>query len=34
MEAVFDFIRVALPWIAVGLLLAVFFAMSAKKKKK
>ena len=34
MEAVFDFIRAALPWIAVGLLLAVFFARSAKKKKK
>lgn len=34
MEAVFDFLRAALPWIAVGLLLAVFFARSAGKKKK
>ena len=34
MEAVFDFVHAALPWIAVGLLLAVFFARSAGKKKK
>ena len=34
MEPVFDFLRAALPWIAVGLLLAVFSARSAKKKKK
>lgn len=34
MEEVFDFLRVALPWIAVGLLLAVFFARGARKKKK
>ena len=34
MENVIDFIRAALPWIAVGLLLAVFFARSAGKKKK
>ena len=34
MENVIDFIRTALPWIAVGLLLAVFFARSAGKKKK
>ena len=34
MEAVFDFLRAALPWIAIGLLLAVFFARSAGKKKK
>ena len=34
MEDVFDFIRAALPWIAVGLLLAVFSARSAGKKKK
>lgn len=34
MDAVFDFLRAALPWIAVGLLLAVFFARSAGKKKK
>lgn len=33
MEAVFDFLRAALPWIAVGLLLAVFAARSARKKK-
>ena len=33
MEAVFDFLRAALPWIAVGLLLAVFFARNARKKK-
>ena len=34
METVFDFLRAALPWIAIGLLLAVFFARSAGKKKK
>ena len=34
MEAIFDFLRAALPWIAVGLLLAVLFARSARKKKK
>lgn len=34
MENVFDFLRAALPWIAVGLLLAVFFARSARKKKE
>ena len=33
MEAVYDFLRAALPWIAMGLLLAVFFARSAKRKK-
>ena len=33
MEAVYDFLRAALPWVAMGLLLAVFFARSAKKKK-
>ena len=32
MEDVFDFLRTALPWIAVGLLLALFFARSARKK--
>lgn len=31
MKDVFDFLRAALPWIAVGLLLAVFFAKSAGK---
>lgn len=34
MENVFDFLRAALPWIAIGLLLAVFFARSTGKKKK
>ena len=34
MEAVFDFLRAALPWIVVGLLLAVFIARGAKKTKK
>ena len=33
MEDVFDFLRAALPWIAMGLLLAVFSARSARKKK-
>ena len=33
MEAVYDFLRAALPWVAIGLLLAVFFARSAKRKK-
>ena len=33
-ENVFGFLRAALPWIAVGLLLAVFFARSARKKKE
>lgn len=33
MEAVYDFLRAALPWVAMGLLLAVFSARSAKKKK-
>jgi uncharacterized membrane protein len=34
MGEVFDFLRAALPWIAVGLLLAVLFAIGARKKKK
>ena len=34
METVFDFIRAALPWIVMGLLLAVFAARSAGRKKK
>ena len=34
MEAVFDFLRAALPWIVMGLLLAVFAARSAGRKKK
>ena len=33
METVFDFLRAALPWVAIGLLLAVFAVRSAKKKK-
>lgn len=34
MENVFDFLRAALPWIAVGLLFAVLFARGAGKKKE
>ena len=34
MEAAFDFLRAALPWIIMGLLLAVYFARCAGKKKK
>ena len=34
MDAVFDFLRAALPWIAVGLLLAMLFARGAKEKIK
>ena len=34
METVFDFLRAALPWIIMGLLLAVYFARCAGKKKK
>ena len=34
MEDVFDFLRAALPWVAMGLLLAVLFARSAGKEKK
>ena len=34
MGGIFDFLRAALPWIAIGLLLAVLFARSAGKKKK
>ena len=34
MEAIIDFIRAALPWIIMGLLLAVYFARCAGKKKK
>ena len=32
MENVFDFLRAAMPWIVIGLLLAVFFARKGKKK--
>ena len=34
MENVFDFLRAALPWIAVGLLLAVLIASGTSKKEK
>ena len=34
MNAVFDFLRAALPWIAIGLLLAVFAVRNAGRKKK
>lgn len=33
METVYDFLHAAMPWVAMGLLLAVFAAKSAKKKK-
>lgn len=32
MENVMDFVRAASPWIAIGLLLAIFFARSAGNK--
>ena len=32
MENVFNFIRAALPWIVMGLLLAVYFARRAEKE--
>lgn len=34
MENILDFIKAALPWIAMGLLLAIFSAKSAAKKRK
>ena len=34
MENIFDFIMAALPWIAMGLLLAIFCARSASGKRK
>ena len=34
MEVIIDFIRAALPWISMGLLLAVFAERSAGSKKK
>ena len=34
MNGVFSFFSAALPWIAMGLLLAIFFARSAGRKKK
>ena len=33
MNSIFDFMRAALPWTAMGLLLAVFFARGARRKK-
>ena len=33
MKNVIDFLSAALPWISIGLLLAIFFAQSARKKK-
>lgn len=33
MKPISDFLSAALPWISMGLLLAIFFAQSAKKKK-
>ena len=33
MKELMDFISAALPWICMGLLLAIFFAQSARKKK-
>ena len=33
MESIFDFMNAALPWIAMGLLLAVFFARAVNSKK-
>ena len=33
MNAVFDFLKAALPWIAMGLLPAVYFAWSARRKQ-
>ena len=34
MENIFDFMQAALPWIAMGLLLAIFCARSASEKRK
>lgn len=34
MENILDFIQAALPWIAMGLLLAIFSARSVAKKEK
>ena len=33
MKNVLDFLSAALPWLSIGLLLAIFFARSARKKK-
>ena len=34
MENIFDFIQAALPWVAMGLLLAIFSVRSAAVKRK
>ena len=34
MKNILDFLSAALPWICIGLLLAIFFAQSARKKKE
>ena len=34
MKDVMDFLSAALPWICIGLLLAIFFAQSARKNNK
>ena len=34
MENIFDFMSASLPWIAMGLLLAIFFAKAAHGKKE
>ena len=34
MREVIDFLSAALPWICIGLLLAIFFAQSNRKKKE
>ena len=33
MKDMIDFLSAALPWLCIGLLLAIFFAQSARKKK-
>lgn len=33
MKNVMDFLSAALPWITIGLLLAIFFAQNARRKK-
>lgn len=34
MDSIWDFIRAASPWVAMGLLLAIFFVWNTVKKKK
>ena len=33
MKDIFDFLSAALPWISIGLLLAIFLAQNARRKK-